>query len=454
MNFLYALFDRILEPMAAGGLFVAGIFTGIKTRFVQFRCFGDAMRLTFGKKRTQKEGISSFGAAMMALAGTLGTGNMIGVGSAIAVGGAGAVLWMVIAAWIGMAVKYTEISLACQTRIKTDNGFLGGPMYYIRDWLHADKLSKVFAVCCILTGFGIGNLAQTSAVGMTVRSLHLSEKTLLPILFLMAFVFALCLYFGLGGGEKRVAKITSVLTPVMACGYLAGCLILILLHYKQIPQALAQIVCGAFSIKGVAGGVTGIAVSKSIKTGFTRGMFTNESGLGSAPIVHAASGEEPHTAGLWGIFEVFFDTVVTCSITGITLLVGSSDTLSLHSAADVFSAAFGDAGTVFLSAALVCFALAAALGWGFYGNRCLLFLTGGKQRFQKLYALLFSVTAFCGFFSASDGILLFADTSNSVMLLINTVSILLILCADCTQIKENRIIQTNIDKTKRKQEIN
>lgn len=423
--------------MSAVMLLLTGVLAGIKTGFVVFRQFGKAMRLPWKRSHTGGS-MSSFGAAMTALAGTLGTGNIIGVAAAIKMGGPGAVFWMAAAALVGMSVKYAEIYLACKTRVKTPLGLCGGPMYYMKGLLHAPKLAGIFAVCCILTGFGIGNLAQSNAAGIMLRRLPLASKWQNMLLLAAALLFALVLYVGMRGGEKRVSAITSVLTPLMAAGYLLGCLVLLVRCRERIPGAVAEILGSACGVKSAVSGVSAALLLKSLKTGLTRGLFTNESGLGSAPIVHAAAEEEAHTAGLWGVFEVFFDTVVMCSITGLTLLVSAPDAAQSETmAADAFASVFGIGGTVFLSAALWLFALAAALGWGFYGSRSLYFLTGERLTGQKLYAFVFSAVTIFGFFAAPEGVLFFSDLTNSIMLLLNTASIFIILCANCIQINEN-----------------
>lgn len=446
MHFFHALYDIVLEPMSAVMLLLTGVLAGIKTGAVVFRQFGKAMCLPW-KGSHAKGSISSFGAAMTALAGTLGTGNIIGVAAAIKMGGPGAVFWMAAAAWIGMSVKYVEIYLACKTRVKTPLGLCGGPMYYIKRLLHAPKLAGVFAVCCILTSFGIGNLAQSNAAGIMIKRLPLASKWQDILLLAAAVLFALVLYIGMRGGEKRVSAISSVLTPMMAAGYLLGCLVLLFRCRERIPGAVAEILKSACGVKSAVSGISGAIMLRALKTGLTRGLFTNESGLGSAPIVHAAAEEDAHTAGLWGVFEVFFDTVVMCSITGLTLLVSAPAAAQSETmAADAFASVFGIGGTVFLSAALWLFALAAALGWGFYGSRSLYFLTGERLIGQKLYALVFALVTVGGFFAAPEGILFFSDLANAVMLLLNTVSIFLILCVNCTYTKE---IRENTDKTRK-----
>ncbi len=449
------LFSYVLEPVSVVMLLMTGIVTAFRSGFVVYRKLGRAMLLPFSKPKDLGSGLSSFSAAMTALAGTLGTGNMIGVGTAILTGGAGALFWMVAAAFVGMSVKYAEIFLACKTRVSDQDGVHGGPMYYIRDLLKSKFFAAAFAVCCILSGFGIGNLAQTAAIGSVMRGLPLPKNALVAVMITVALLFAGCLQFGMSGGAQRVGGILSVLTPAMAVFYLLGCFAILFMHRERIPEALCRIFREAFAYESVAGGMLGsgiTAVFRSVKTGFTRGLFTNESGLGSAPIVHACCEEDADTAGLWGVFEVFFDTVLMCSITGLTLLVGAPREGSFAADA-VFYKAFGIGGSVFLCAALTCFALAAALGWGFYGEQCIRFLRPCATRLLTLYRSVYSLISVFGFFAAESRLFLFTDAANALMLLINTAAMLPLLCA-------NRIIlndfQSNAKRSveiKRKQDV-
>ncbi len=447
MEVLSSLFYMLLEPMSAGLLTVTGILCGIKTHWVQFRCFAKSMRLPFQKQK--KDGkMNSFSAAMTALAGTIGTGNIIGVAAAIEIGGSGAIFWMCVAAVLEMAVKYTEIFLACKTR----KGNHGGPMYYITDLLHAKWAGKIFAILCIGASFFIGDAAQTNAVGIVIKQLPVSGRTLYGLMFIVAGLFCLLLFIAMCGGGKRITKIAGVLTPIMALGYLIGCLTLIVLRINRLPQAVASIIMGAFGMRQMAGGFCGSIWILAVKSGFTRGLFTNESGLGSAPIVHAAADEEPHTAGLWGIFEVFFDTIIMCSVTALSLLVSdvtASGNGCYGMTAAVWEAAFGVSGNIFLIVALFCFAFAAALGWGFYGSRSIYFLFGKGKTIQTIYIIVFVMMGFAGFFSSSESILMFSDMVNTALVLLNTGAICLILCAKCINISENKRLQKKTIKNKR-----
>lgn len=418
-------------------LLCTGVICGVKTKFIMFRQFGNALRLPFAagrnssrsaQNRHKRDTLSSFGAAMTALAGTLGTGNIIGVAAAIRIGGPGALFWMSVAAVCGMAVKYVEIYFACKSRRLSPAR--GGNMFLLQDVLHAPVLAKCFAISCIVTGFGVGNLAQTSAAGAIFSALPLAPSVRHAIVSAAAVLFAATLYVGMRGGGKRVGRMTSVLTPVVAIGYLLCCAVILVQHAERIIPVLGSVLRGGFGWNEVSGGFSGAGLALAVKTGVTRGLFTNESGLGSAPIAHAATAEQPHQAGLWGVFEVFFDTVVMCSVTGLTLLVSGVDPALSDMTVQVFQAEFGTGGILFLCAALWLFGLAAALGWGFYGSQSLRFLYGERQNGQKLYVLLFSAIACMGFYAPLSSVLFGSDIANSVMLLLGTGTILLLLDTD------------------------
>ena len=444
---MVGLFSMVLEPMMIGMLFFIGVFAGIKTRWVQFRCFGKMLGILHHQKKEKDGEISSFAAAMTALSGTIGTGNIIGVAIALQTGGPGALFWMCAAAFLSMAVKYLEIALACTYRKQYGKMTCGGPMYYIERLLHSKYYGRCFAIACLITGCGVGNLAQTVSAANAVSLLAASDRGKRSLLFLAASLFALCLYLGMRGGGKMIGKITAVLTPCMAIGYLTGCIILLICFADRIPNVVRSIFIDAFDFRSVGGAVFGI----TLRTGFTRGLFTNESGLGSAPIVHAASKEDAHTAGLWGIFEVFFDTVVMCSITGVTLLASgviSSD--GMHMEADAFTLVFGKGGYLFLAAALWLFALAGAFGWGFYGSRSLFYLMGHKAKGQNVYTFFYAFLAFCGFYASPKAAFFFADLANCAMLLLHTIALFCILTAHSLELRDNRIIFQKIIEKKRK----
>lgn len=434
---LQGLIDYLISPATTAALVICGVVCGVKTRFVQVRRFKTAMLLPFCKEEKREGGFRSFSAAMTALSGTLGTGNIIGVAVSIGLGGAGAVFWMIAAAFLGMAVKYVEIYLSCADRVRDGNTFFGGPMVVIQKRLHTKRLAALFCILCIAASFGVGNLAQGNAVGVMIKQLSLSAEQQLCLTGILSVLFAGALYFGMRGGEKRITRITGVLTPIMAAGYLLGCGVLLWINRAYLPQAAASILQGAFGYRPAAGGFCGAVLASAVRTGVMRGLFTNECGLGSAPIVHAASGEKPHIAGLWGVFEVFFDTVAMCSITAMTLLTSNaamraSEPYAMTACA--FESVFGVCGIAFLMAALWLFALAAALGWGYYGSSCLRFL--GRR--DGIYAAAFAIAAAAGFFLSSDLVLRLSDFANGLMLLLHTGVILVILCAKRIKIDENQ----------------
>ena len=404
-------------PIMVWGAAAVGTFLTVKSGFVQIRYFKQSLCHVFGglfKKKSEK-GVSSFQAVTAALAGTLGTGNIAGVAAAVFAGGPGAIFWMWISAFLGMATKYTEITLAVRHRIRGKNGYIGGPMYYL-----SAKSGVLFSVLCLLASFGAGNIVQSNTAFCAMRAL-LPNHMLWP--HLMMAVAAIATIGILSGGFGRVARVTEKLLPGLAVFYIAGCMAVILLDIPAAGRALLSIFHGAFSFQSAAGGVGGYLFMRAIRTGCAKGIFTNEAGLGSAPIAHAAANcRYPAEQGLWGIFEVFFDTIVMCTLTGIVVIsanpggINSEDGVAVTMSA--FSNALGHWSAYLLGFVVLLFAFASILAWGSYGAACITYL-GGTKRALRRYRILYGMAVYAGAVLQVSMVWDLADVLNGMMMLPN-----------------------------------
>ena len=383
--------DAILGLPAAALILGVGLFLTIQLRFPQLRLFPRALGLFFrrmfgGKPR---EGVSSFQALCTALAATVGTGNLVGVAGAICLGGPGAIFWMWICAFFGMATKYAEAALAVRYRVKTTDGYAGGPMYTMTRGLGRRflPLAKAYCVFGILAAFGVGNAAQINAVvtGVNAAFVRFGGEPNLTGNLLMGLILAVLAGMLLFGGAKRVGAAAEMLVPFAAVGYILLCVGVLLVFRRRIPAAFGVILTGAFCPRAVTGGILGSAF-RALCVGCRRGVFTNEAGMGTASIAHACAEAEPAEQGLMGMVEVFLDTIVICTLTALVILVSG---VSIPYGADVggelttaaFSQVYGAGASIFLAAALILFAVATILGWGLYGARCSQFLFGGWKGF-------------------------------------------------------------------------
>ena len=417
-----------------------GIYLTIKVNWLQVTHFGRILKNTVGtlfKKQDSKDhgaNISPFQAVTTALAGTVGTGNISGVTGAIFTGGAGAVFWMWVAAFFGMITKYAEILLAMKYRIKDENGvYHGGPMYYIENGI--GKSWKWLAVIfCLLGGFasfGIGNIAQSSEISGALTDLFKLPPLASGIL--IAVVVALVTL----GGIKRIGKVTSLLVPFMSIFYIVAGIILILMRITHIPAVFGQIFAGAFSFKSVGGGLFGYTIMMAMKQGFARGVFSNEAGLGSAPIAHAASStEEPCEQAIWGVFEVFIDTIVICSITAFAVLLSgildAEGGLSAYASKGAAAAAAfntilpGTLGGKIIELSLLFFALSTILSWAYYGENCWGYLTKNNKTFILIYKIIFALVCIVGAMGSGTLMWDIADTLNGLMAIPNLIALLML----------------------------
>ncbi len=418
-----------------------GILLSVRTHFVQLRRFGESMRQTIGKlfdKTQAKEGaISPFQAVCTALAGTVGTGNIAGVAGAIALGGPGAIFWMWCSAFLGMATKFSEVTLALHYREKNDQGeYVGGPMYYIKNGLSKKWyfLAVLYAIFGILTVFGTGNATQVNtivaAINSALSSTHLTDGVANPTTnLIMGIVIAAMVAMALLGGIKRIGQITEKLVPFMALLYIVLAFGVIFTHITAVPGVFGQIITGAFSPQSVTGGLVG-SMFLSMKKGVSRGIFSNEAGLGTGSIAHAcADNQDPANQGLFGIFEVFVDTIIICTLTGLVILLAAPD-ISYGQAAGAeltisgFTATYGGWVSIFTAIAMCCFAFSTIISWGLYGSRCIEFLGGSKwvRPFLVVYSFVSIVGATIDLGLMWD----ISDTCNGLMVIPNLIAILIL----------------------------
>lgn len=418
-----------------------GLLLSFRTRFLQVRKFPYAMKETLGKalgKKSAKDGaLTPFQAVCTALAATVGTGNIAGVAGAIALGGPGAVFWMWVSAFLGMCTKFSEVTLAVHFREKNKHGdYVGGPMYYIKNGLGKNFtwLAMMFAVFGVLTVFGTGNATQvntiTSAINTALSNYNIiNEESVKLVSLIIGIVVAVLVGLVLLGGIKRIGNVTEKLVPFMAVLYIILALGVVAINYKHIGAVFSSIFEGAFKPASVTGGIVG-SMFMSMRRGVSRGIFSNEAGLGTGSIAHAcADTSEPVKQGLFGIFEVFVDTIVICTLTALVILVsGVSFEYGAAAGADLtisgFTSTYGDWVSIFTAVAMCCFAFSTIIGWGLYGARCIEFICGEKV--IKPFMVVYSLVAILGATMDLGLMWSIADTFNGLMVVPNLIGVFLL----------------------------
>ncbi|EQC00996.1 alanine/glycine:cation symporter family protein [Photorhabdus temperata] len=411
-------------PMMVGLLGV-GIFMQIRLSFLPIRKLGTGFKLLFERNHQRGEGqISPFNALMTALSATIGTGNIAGVATAVVLGGPGALFWMWITALVGMATKYSEAVLAVRFREVDKNGhYVGGPMYYIKNGLGKKWawLGTLFAVFGSIACFGIGNTVQANSVADVMQS-NFGVSTMVTAIVLAILVGAVLI-----GGIKRIADVAGKLVPFMTVAYLVAGIIVLGVNFSEIPAAFALIVKSAFTPVAVQGGFAGAAVWAAIRFGVARGIFSNEAGLGSAPIAHAtAKTQNPVRQGLIAMLGTFIDTIIVCSITGFTIVI-TGGWLTGQTGATLTAASFSAAipgGNYIVAGALIIFAFTTILGWSFYGEKCIQYLFG--QKAITPFRVVWIIALMVGATQSLDFVWLLADTLNAMMAIPNLIAIALL----------------------------
>lgn len=427
-----------------------GVLMTVLTRFFQFTHFGHSMKETVGSlfkkreilKNEDAHSISQFQALCTALSATIGTGNISGIAYAITMGGPGAVFWMWLAAIVGMMTNYSENVLGIYFRRKNERGeWCGGAMYYLRDGLGSKKgcqeigkvLAALFSFFAVVASFGIGNMGQVASIKESVLNVarFTGNDTADGLIIggAVAAVAALVII----GGISRIASANERIVPFMAVFYIAGSLAIIVKNGGMVVPAFGAIFKGAFSMRAAAGGVGGAVIKQAVTWGFKRGVFSNEAGLGSSVMVHSASNvKEPVTQGLWGIFEVFFDTMIVCTMTALLILTSGivdletgasiSGSTKLGLATEAFTATFGAFGGIFIAVAVTLFAFSTVLGWSYYGTKAWEYLFGTKA--TVVYKVLFLAVVIIGSTISADLVIDLSDTFNGLMAIPNLIGVL------------------------------
>ena len=422
-------------------IFGVGLYLSIRTNFLQIRKFPYAIKTTLGRifrKRDASDGaITPFQAVCTALAATVGTGNIAGVAGAIAIGGPGAIFWMWVSALFGMCTKYAEVTLAVHYREINANGELvGGPMYYIKNGLSKKWhwLAYLFAAFGVLTVFGTGNATQVNTITTAINSALLnynviSESAVSTSNLIIGIIIAILIAMILLGGIKRIGRVTEKLVPFMALLYILLGLGVILLNIQNVPAVFVSIFRGAFQPRAVTGGIV-LSMFTSLKKGVSRGIFSNEAGLGTGSIAHAcADTKKPVKQGMFGIFEVFTDTIVICTLTALVILCsGVAVDYGKAAGAELtilgFTSTYGSWVSIFTAVAMCCFAFSTAVGWGLYGARCIEFLF--SEKVIKPFMVIYSLVAILGA-TANLGLMWsIAETFNGLMAIPNLIALFLL----------------------------
>ena len=465
------IYNFVWDKIGVFLLLGTGVLLTCLTKFFQITHLRHWWRNTIGgvfrkdadaTKKTDKKSISQFQALCTALAATIGTGNIAGVAAAIVVGGPGAVFWMWLAAFFGMMTNYSENVLGIYFRRKNSAGeWAGGPMYYLRDGLGGKKhcktigavLAVLFSLFAILASFGIGNMGQINKITLNLQSAFFSGVSAPEIggVSLISIIIGICLMIIAGliiiGGLQRIAAVAEKIVPFMSVLYIIGALAILFCNISRVGDMFAAIFRFAFGVEAVGGAATGILIKTVVTQGFKKGVFSNEAGLGSSVMVHSSSNvKEPAVQGMWGIFEVFFDTFVVCTMTAIVVL--SSGYIDLETGlavegvndatlvAQAFGNVFGKAGEIFVAIAVLLFAFTTVLGWSQYGTRAVEYLFGEKS--VKIYQIIFVLMIISGSVMTSTLAWDISDTFNGLMMIPNLVGVL-VLCPLVMKITKNYV---------------
>ena len=416
-------------PVMIAVYFGIGLFYSIRIRFYQIFSFRTWWDKTFnsifkpGKGKAPDNRLTPYKAMTTALAGTIGTGNIAGVASALTLGGAGAVFWMWIAAVLGMATIYAEIYLGVLFREKKNGEFAGGPMYYLEKGAGCKIAAGLFCVCCIASSLGMGNMTQANSVSAALEEGFFVPPAVTGILLCLTVGFIII------GGIDRISAISEKLVPGMAVIYITFSVIILAINYRNIPHAFSMIITDAFDVKSAVGGFTGYGAGKAIRYGISRGVFSNEAGLGSSPIIHsAAEADSPASEGLWGMFQVFIDTIILCTLMALCILTTQTepgDNNGMQLSILPFQSVFGCAGRMIISACVALFAFATLISWCFLGEKCLGYLFG-DDRFAKRYRVIYIIFAFAGCNLGFSLVWEISDTLNGLMAIPNLFALIIL----------------------------
>ncbi|MBQ8623235.1 MAG: sodium:alanine symporter family protein [Oscillospiraceae bacterium] len=410
-EFLNRISDIVWGMPTVALIVIAGLYFTARLKLPQISMFKETARTVISQFKNG-EG-SALSAVATSLSATVGTGSVIGVATAITLGGAGAVFWLWVSAFFGMAVAYAEGVLSIKYRRKTQNGYKGGMMYALLDGLGAEKLSYIYAALGVLASFGMGSMAQTNSFAVSLKSgLSISPWVSAVI---CSVVIAICIF----GGSRTAGKISTYLLPVLAIGFTALTLGVIVANFKSLPAVFSKIISSAFGLKPVIGGTVGFSVKQAISVGFKRGVFSNEAGLGTTAAVHAqAENVTPHEQGLLNMFEVVVDTFVICTLTALAILSSNSLASGLDGAELVSHAVksvFGEGSCVAVSLSVAGFAIATAIGWSQIGKMSAQYLTHGK--FMWVYNIIYIFSSLIGCLMSLEAVFTLSDIFNGLMVL-------------------------------------
>ena len=442
-NFLVAVDDKVWGVPLMVLIIAGGVLLTSRLGFLQVRRLPLALKWMFKNEEEGDGEISSFAALCTALSATIGTGNIVGVATAVCAGGPGALFWMIVAAFFGMATKFSEGLLAVKYRVVAEDGHsLGGPFYYIEKgmgpkWKWLGKIFAFFGVCVGL--FGIGTFSQVNGISSAVQNFfdpdtkHVAFK-LFGIeyswtIVISGIILTICVGLVIIGGLKRITNVAQVIVPFMAILYVITALLVIIFNIDKVPGAFKEIIEGAFGLKAAAGGTLG-AIIVAMQKGIARGIFSNEAGLGSAPIAAAAAkSNEPVEQGLVSMLGTFIDTIVICTLTGLTIVIAGSWNIGLEGVA-VTTHAFQTClpfpsvvASLLLMVCLVFFAFTTMLGWDYYSEKCLEYLTNGKMKVVKFYRWLYIACIFIGPYMTVKAVWTIADIFNGLMALPNIIAL-------------------------------
>lgn len=418
-----SLWGSLIPVMLIG----IGVFLTVRSGFLQFRRLPQMLSATIGslflkKGKQGEQSLSVWHSVSTALASTIGTGSIVGVAAALKFGGPGAVFWMWISALLGMVIKYAEVALAVRYRRKNaEMNIFGGPMYYLQNGLGSVFLSAFFSVFCICACFGMGNMVQANAIAVSLKNQFCANSFWVGVILL--FLVTIVIF----GGCQRIAKTNAGLVPVMCLVYVSCCIIIIFMRMDTLPKVFYKIFQEAFSLPAAAGGVSSYGFFSAMRNGFSKGIFSSEAGLGSAPLAHGSSdsgNEEEH--GFWGMFEVLFTTLI-CTMTALVILTSDSFVMPSLSAEALTLISFEEAlpnfGGFVVCISTLLFSLSTILGWAFYGEICIDFLFPGKKSFRLLFRICYVISVFFGAIGTMQKIWLFSELSNALMMIPNLIGI-------------------------------
>lgn len=441
---LDALYEFLWGPAMLLLLVGTGVFLTVRLKLLPWRNLFHALRLVFTKQEKGEGDISPFQSLMTALAATIGTGNIAGVATALTVGGAGAVVWMWIAALFGLSTKYAESVLAVKYREKNSAGEMcGGPMYAMKNGIKLKALGKLlavmFSVFTVLASFGIGNMAQANSISSGLMSVFKIPPWLCGIL-LTAVVMLILL-----GGIKSIGKVCSIIVPVMAVGYILCALAVVIINVRNVPSGLCDMIKGAFSLRSAGGGFSGALVVSAMRSGISKGVFSNEAGLGSAPIAAAAANtDSPSRQAYINMTGTFFDTLLVCSITALAIsssgILTHSESSGAYLTIEAFESALGSFGGITVALGLVFFAFSTIIGWEYYGEKSLEYLVKSEKAVFG-YRAVYSVICFIGAVSHLELVWRFSDITNALMAIPNLICLLLlsdVVAKECFMYQERK----------------